>query len=99
MQYCSALRILVHRHKVRKRNAALAAVAVAAIAIALHAASDPLADLKAGADALDEGRNAAAISILKGLPQRLPKLADYAAWFLASAQSASKDYASVPATL
>jgi soluble lytic murein transglycosylase len=77
-------------------------VAVAAIGgatFALRAASDPLTDLKAGADALDAGRYPAAIAALKGLPPRLPKLADYAAWFLASAQSASKDYAAVPATL
>jgi len=102
MQYCSALRILVHRHNARWRKAALSAVAVSAIgvaALALHAASDPIIDLKTGADALDAGRYPAAISALKGLPQRLPKLADYAAWFLASAQSASKDYAAVPATL
>ena len=74
-------------------------VALGGTVIAVRAASDPLADLKAGADALDAGRYPAAIAALKGLPQRLPKLADYAAWFLASAQSASKDYASVPATL
>jgi soluble lytic murein transglycosylase len=77
-------------------------VAVAAIggaSFGLRAASDPLADLKAGADALDAGRYPAAIAALKGLPQRLPKLADYASWLLASAQSASKDYAEVPATL
>jgi peptidoglycan lytic transglycosylase len=67
--------------------------------LALRAASEPLTDLKAGADALDAGRYPAAIAALKGLPQRLPKLADYAAWFLASAQSATKDYATVPATL
>ncbi len=67
--------------------------------VALRAASDPLIDLKTGADALDAGRYPAAIAAFKGLPQRLPKLADYAAWFLASAQSASKDYAAVSATL
>jgi peptidoglycan lytic transglycosylase len=97
MRYCLVLRI-----PARWRNAALSAVAVAAIGgatFALRAASDPLADLKAGADALDAGHYPAAIAALKGLPQRLPKLADYAAWFLASAQSSSKDYASVPATL
>ena len=102
MLYCSARHILVHRLSARWRNAALSAVAVAAIgaaSFALHAASDPLIDLKTGADAFDAGRYPAAISALKGLPQRLPKLADYAAWFLASAQSASKDYAAVPATL
>jgi soluble lytic murein transglycosylase len=87
----------------RWRNAALSAVAVAAavagVTFALHAAPEPLTDLRAGADALDAGRYPAAIAALKGLPHRLPKLADYAAWFLASAQSATKDYAAVPATL
>ena len=56
-------------------------------------------DLKSGADALDAGRYPAAIAALKGLPQRLPKLADYAAWFLASAQFGAKDYAAVSSTL
>ena len=102
MQYCSVRHILAHRLSARWRNAALSAVAVAAIgaaSLALLAASDPLVDLKTGADASDAGRYPAAISALKGLPPRLPKLADYAAWFLASAQSASKDYAAVPGTL
>ena len=101
MRYCLVLHI-----PARWRKAALSAVAGVAFVIALggtvfalRAASDPLADLKAGADALDAGRYPAAIAALKGLPQRLPKLADYSAWFLASAQSATKDYAAVPATL
>ncbi|MGH9648611.1 MAG: tetratricopeptide repeat protein, partial [Bryobacteraceae bacterium] len=66
---------------------------------AVRAATDPLTDLKAGADDFDARRYPAAIAALKGLPQRLPKLADYAAWFLGSAQFALKDYAAVPATL
>ena len=105
MRYCSVLHI-----PARWRKAVLSAVAGVAVVIALGgtmlalafslaAATDPLADLRAGADALDAGRYPAAIAALKGLPQRLPKLADYAAWFLASAQSASKDYAAVPSTL
>lgn len=100
MRYCSVLPI-----PARWRKAALSAVAIVALGgtlFVLRAASDPLVDLrdlKAGADALESGRYSAAIAALKGLPQRLPKLADYAAWFLASAQSASKDYAAVPATL
>lgn len=103
MRCCLVLRILVHKHNAHWRNAALSAVAVVAavagVTFALRAASDPLTDLKAGADALDAGRYPAAIAALKGLPQRLPKLADYSAWFLASAQSAMKDYAAVPGTL
>src|SRR5512147_1165143 len=97
MQYCSVLRIPAHWP-----NAALSAVAVVAVGgatFALRAASDPLIDLKTGADALEAGRYPAAVAALKGLTQRLPKLADYAAWFLGSAQFASKDYAAVPETL
>jgi soluble lytic murein transglycosylase len=97
---------LVHPIPARWRNAALSVVATVAVGgtmFALRAATDPLSvdlrDLKSGADALDAGRYPAAIAALKGLTQRLPKLADYAAWFLASAQSSSKDYAAVPATL
>src|SRR5689334_1841513 len=102
MRYCSVLLILVPRRSARWRKAALSAAAVAAIGtatLAMRAASDPLMDLKAGAEAFDSGSYSSAISTLKGLPQRLPKLADYASWFLASAQSASRDYAAVPATL
>jgi len=106
MRCCLVQHILVHRHNARWRNGALSAVAGAAFVmalggtmVALRAAPDPLIDLKAGADALEAGRYPAAIAALKGLPQRLPKLADYAAWFLASSQSSAKDYASVPATL
>src|SRR5689334_13643025 len=102
MQYCSVLRIPVHRHNAPWRNAALSAVAGVALVVALggtvlalRAASDPLIDLKAGADAVDAGRYPVAIAALKGLPQRMPKLADYAAWFLASAQSGLKDYGAV----
>ncbi len=77
----------------------VAAAVIGGASFALRAASDPLVELKTGADALDDGRYPAAIAALRGLPQRLPKLADYAAWLLASAQSASKDFASVPASL
>jgi len=100
MRYCSVLHI-----PARWRNAALSAVVLAVTAavggtvFALRAATDPIVDLKAGADALDAGRYPSALAALKGLPQRLPKLADYAAWFLASTQSASKDFTAVPATL
>jgi ribosomal protein S5 len=82
MRFCLVLPI-----PARWRNAALSAVAVVAavagvtfaLAFSAGAATDPLSDLKAGADALDAGRHPAAIAALKGLPQRLPKLADYAA--------------------
>src|SRR5579863_5507871 len=82
---------------IRWRNTALAgATAIAILAMCLSAAPDPLADLKAGATALDGKRYAAAIALLEPLGKKLPKLADYAAWMLASSQFGLKNYASVP---
>src|SRR5271154_5886051 len=78
----------------------IAAAAIAALAvICLRAASDPLADLKASAAALDGKRYAAAAAALNGLDKRLPKLADYAGWLAGSAQFGLKNYAAVPAAL
>ena len=65
----------------------------------LSAAGDPLADLKSGVAALEAGRDQDAISLLKPLATRLPKLADYTSWFIANAQFHSSDFDSVPATL
>src|ERR1700722_19007617 len=78
------------------------AVAFFAFAIAVmcvSAASDLLVDLKAGSVALDAKRYAAAVTVFEPLGKRLPKLADYSAWFLASAQFGLKNYRKVPATL
>ena len=76
-----------------------AGVALAIATTCLWAATDPLVDLKAGSVALDAKRYATAIPLLEPLGKRLPKLADYSAWFLASAQFGLKNYAAVPATL
>jgi soluble lytic murein transglycosylase len=77
-----------------------AAGALAGLAVfCLQASSDPLADLKASAAALDARNYAAALSSSAGLAKRLPKLADYAAWLEASAQFASGNVAAVPAAL
>ncbi len=58
-----------------------------------------MADLKSGAAELDGKRYAAAITLLEPLGKRLPKLADYAAWMLASSQFGLKNYAAVPKIL
>jgi soluble lytic murein transglycosylase len=71
----------------------------AVLALCLSAATDPLEDLKSGAAALDAKRYASAVALLEPLGKRLPKLADYAAWMLASSQFALKSYAAVPKTL
>ncbi len=101
-QYCSAPRIPVRWRKACLALSAIAAVGVAglgAVCVASAAASDPLVDLKAGAAALDAKRYGPAMTALDGLSKRLPKLADYAAWFMASTQYELKNYADVPKTL
>src|SRR5579871_6271978 len=93
MRNCLVRAIPVRRGNVLWRNAAVAVAGLATLAaVCSAAASDPLADLKSGAAALDSGRFPAAISALDTLPKRLPKLADYAGWLLASAQFESKNY-------
>jgi soluble lytic murein transglycosylase len=82
------------------RNLSLAAVSIAAIAVVSHGApTEPLDQLKAGADALDAKHYPQAIAALSSLIKKLPKLADYAAWMLASAQFESQDYGAVPKSL
>jgi soluble lytic murein transglycosylase len=99
MRRCLA-RIIRDRCRHKQGRKALAAAAAAALAVlCLHAASDPLADLKAAAEALDAKRYAAAAASLSGLAKRLPQLADYAGWLEASAQFGLKNYAAVAAAL
>ena len=92
MRHCLVRAIRAPLHK-----KLLAAIALAAMV--LSSAGDPLADLKAGAAAFDSQHFASAIATLQPLGKRLPKLADYVAWFLASAEFESKDYAAVPKAL
>src|SRR5437764_1201099 len=63
------------------------------------ATNDPLADFKSGVAALDAKHYGAAITLLRPLNTRLPKLADYTAWFVASADFEAKDYGEVPKEL
>ncbi len=87
----------------RRRRTAIIAGSLAAIAAAtilLRAApADSLAELKAGAAALEAKKYASAISTLAPLVKRIPKLSDYAAWLLASAQFDAQEYAAVPKSL
>src|SRR5579863_2874899 len=83
----------------RSRRKIAAACAAALVAVCLRAASDPLADLKAAASALDAKGYSAAAASLNGLAQRLPKLADYVAWLEASTQFGLKNYAAVAPAL
>ncbi len=78
---------------------ATAAFALVWVGVNPQAASDPLADLKAAASALDSKNYAAALASTDGLGKRLPKLADYVAWVTASAQFGLKSYAATSAAL
>jgi soluble lytic murein transglycosylase len=75
-------------------------VAVAAAWFSLSAAAvDPLAELKAGQAALEAKQYALAVKTIEPLSKRLPKLADYCAWMLASAEIGLKNYDRAPKRL
>ena len=71
----------------------LPAVVVLVLLAALSASTDPLADLKAGATAIEQKKYPAAIAALEPLAKQLPKIADYPSFFLASAKFEMQDYA------
>lgn len=58
------------------------------------AAQDPVASLKQGSAALNDGKPAAAIAPLRAAQRGLPRIADYTAFFLAQAYAQTKDHAS-----
>src|SRR5579883_301765 len=63
------------------------------------AQADPLAQLKRAQQELEARQYALAVKSVEPLAKRLPKLADYCAWILASAEFALKDYSQVPQLL
>ena len=77
----------------------LATLAFAGISVSLAAQGDAVSELKSAVAALQSNREAAAAAILKGLDRKLPKIADYVAWFRATAEFSSGNYAAVPAAL
>jgi len=99
MRNCWVHSIRVRWFKSAALNHALAAAALAVGCVWASAAPDPLADLKAGVEAYEAKHYPAAIGALGPLAKRLPQLADYAEWFLASAQFDAKEFARVPQTL
>jgi soluble lytic murein transglycosylase len=74
----------------------LASISVATAALA---ASDPLADLKSAEAALEARQYTTAAKLAGPLATRLPKLADYSAWILASAEFGLKNDSRVPKIL
>jgi soluble lytic murein transglycosylase len=77
----------------------VAAIAYVSLADPVDQKSALLADLKAAAAQLQGKPVSAGIAALKPLSAKLPKLADYIAWLIASAQFEAGSYADVPATL
>ena len=75
----------------------VAAIAYVSLADPVDQKSALLADLKAAAAQLQGKPVSAGIAALKPLSAKLPKLADYIAWLIASAQFEAGSYADVPA--
>ena len=85
---------------IHRASAVLAVIGFAALAtVSLAAPGDPLSDFKAAVAGLQAGHAGPAVIALKSLDKKLPKLADYVAWFLASAQFEAQAYADVSKTL
>jgi len=92
--------IRLRRQESIRRLAVLAALLVAATAWVSQAApGDPVADLKAAVTLFQTKQSTAAIAALKPLAAKLPKLNDYVAWFLASAQFDAQQFSETPRTL
>ncbi len=81
------------------RYALFTIVAAGCVLVGLRAASDPAADLKTAIEAVNSRQFAIASPLLGDLRARLPQLADYAGWYLATTQAELKNYAAVPPAL
>jgi soluble lytic murein transglycosylase len=67
--------------------------------VASHPSDSALGNLALGITAFEQQDYAAAIAALKPLPAALPKIADYAAYYLAAARVESNDFAGIAAEL
>ncbi len=77
---------------------AAALFAVVGVAVSIAAPEDSVSDLKTAVAAL-QSRPEAALTALRPLARKLPKLADYIAWFTATAEFSRENYTSVPQLL
>jgi soluble lytic murein transglycosylase len=64
-----------------------------------HPKDVPLANFALGISAYEQADYSAAISLLAPVPAQLPKIADYAGYYLAAARVESSDFAAVPSDL
>jgi soluble lytic murein transglycosylase len=86
------LKSLVSAYRANPTAAGRAAVESYAAA---HPQEDPLARLALGVVSYERKDYAAAIATLRPLPAKLPKIADYAAFYLAAARVESSDFSGV----
>lgn len=91
---CWAPNIRGRSPKMARRSAPFLLMAVAVLPLS---GQDGLAQLKQGVSALEDGRPAAAVAPLKAAQAKLPRIADYPAFFLAQAYTQLKSFADVPA--
>jgi soluble lytic murein transglycosylase len=84
-------------------GAAVLVAAVAYVSLAAPGPADPpsasLTELKIAVAQLQGKQSGNGVATLKPLAAKLPKLADYISWLIASAQFDAQSYADVPATL
>lgn len=78
---------------------AACAVVLPAAPVPLQPPSASLTELKIGVAQLQGKQSGNGVATLKPLSAKLPKLADYIAWFIASAQFDAQSYGDVSATL
>jgi predicted Zn-dependent protease len=73
--------------------------AAAGVTVSLAAPEDSVSELKAAVAALQANQASSALATLRPLAKKLPKLADYIAWFTATAEFNLENYTSVPTML
>ncbi|MDP9112813.1 MAG: transglycosylase SLT domain-containing protein [Acidobacteriota bacterium] len=77
----------------------LATLAFTGITVSVAAQGDAVSELRSAIAALQSNREAAAAAALKSLDRKLPKIADYIAWFRATAEFSAGNYAAVATAL
>jgi soluble lytic murein transglycosylase len=92
----SALGVLIHSYRDSPTPTRRAAIQTY---IAAHPTDAPLANLALGISAYEQKDYTAAISLLVPIPAQLPKISDYAGYYLAASRVEASDFASVPADL
>ena len=91
---------MFRRECFRTKWRVLVPVAAAVVfGLSITARADPPADLKTAVAALQAGRTANALAALRPLSKALPRIADYVAWFTATAEFNLENYLSVPKLL